>query len=37
MNQQEFLFAVQEMPMFALEMLQSLGSRLRDLKRRARV
>ncbi len=37
MNQQEFLFAVQEMPMFALEMLQSLGGRLRDLKRRARV
>jgi CRP-like cAMP-binding protein len=34
MNQQEFLFAVQETPLFALEMLQSLGTRLRDLKRR---
>jgi CRP-like cAMP-binding protein len=34
MNQQQFLFAVQETPMFALEMLQSLGARLRDLKRR---
>ena len=33
MTQQEFVFAVQEAPMFALEMLKALGSRLRDLKR----
>lgn len=35
MNQQEFIFAVQETPMFALEMLQGLGARLRDLKRQS--
>ena len=34
MNQQQFLFAVQEMPMFALEMMQALGHRLRELKRK---
>ena len=34
MNKEEFLFAVQETPMFALEMMQSLNLRLRDLKKR---
>lgn len=32
MNREEFLLAIQELPMFALEMLQDLDGRLRDLK-----
>lgn len=32
MNKEEFLFAVQELPMFGLEMLHDLDGRLRDLK-----
>jgi CRP-like cAMP-binding protein len=35
MNREEFLLAIQELPMFALEMLQDLDGRLRDLKTRA--
>jgi CRP/FNR family transcriptional regulator, cyclic AMP receptor protein len=34
MNREQFLFALQELPMFALEMLHDLDSRLRDLKSR---
>jgi len=32
MNREQFLFALQELPMFALEMLHDLECRLRDLK-----
>lgn len=32
MNREEFLLAIQELPMFALEMLNDLDGRLRDLK-----
>jgi len=32
MNREQFLFALQELPMFALEMLHDLETRLRDLK-----
>jgi CRP/FNR family cyclic AMP-dependent transcriptional regulator len=32
MNREQFLFALQELPMFALEMLHDLENRLRDLK-----
>jgi len=32
MNREEFLLAIQELPMFALEMLHDLDGRLRDLK-----
>lgn len=32
MNREKFLFAVQEAPMFAIELLASVDSRLRDLK-----
>lgn len=32
MNREKFLFAVQEAPMFALELLGSIDQRLRDLK-----
>jgi len=32
MNREEFLFALQELPMFGLEMLHSLEERLRHLK-----
>jgi len=34
MNREEFLFALQELPMFGLEMLHSLDERLRGLKER---
>jgi CRP/FNR family cyclic AMP-dependent transcriptional regulator len=34
MNREEFLFALQELPMFGLEMLHSLDERLRGLKDR---
>lgn len=34
MNREEFLFALQELPMFGLEMLQALDARLRDIKKR---
>jgi CRP/FNR family transcriptional regulator, cyclic AMP receptor protein len=34
MNREEFLFALQELPMFGLEMLHSLDERLRGLKAR---
>ena len=33
MNREKFLFAVQEAPMFALELLGSIDQRLRDLKK----
>ncbi len=36
MNREEFLFALQELPMFGLEMLHALDERLRDLKSRSR-
>jgi CRP-like cAMP-binding protein len=32
MNREKFLFAVQEAPMFAIELLGSIDQRLRDLK-----
>lgn len=32
MNREHFLFAVQEMPMFAIELMASLERRLRDLE-----
>jgi CRP/FNR family cyclic AMP-dependent transcriptional regulator len=32
MNKEKFLFAVQESPMFAIELLGSIDQRLRDLK-----
>lgn len=32
MNREKFLFAVQESPMFAIELLASVDERLRDLK-----
>ena len=32
MNRDKFLFAVQESPMFAIELLASVDGRLRDLK-----
>jgi len=32
MNREKFLFAVQEAPMFAIELLASVDARLRDLK-----
>ena len=32
MNREKFLFAVQESPMFAIELLGSIDQRLRDLK-----
>ncbi len=32
MNREKFLFAVQEAPMFAIELLASIDQRLRDLK-----
>ena len=32
MNREKFLFAVQESPMFAIELLASVDARLRDLK-----
>ena len=32
MNREKFLFAVQESPMFAIELLGSIDERLRDLK-----
>ncbi|MEB3256513.1 MAG: cyclic nucleotide-binding domain-containing protein [Synechococcaceae cyanobacterium] len=32
MNREKFLFAVQESPMFAIELLASIDQRLRDLK-----
>jgi CRP-like cAMP-binding protein len=32
MNREKFLFAVQEAPMFALELLASIDQRLRQLK-----
>ncbi|MFM1799726.1 MAG: hypothetical protein RLZZ117_2004 [Cyanobacteriota bacterium] len=32
MNKEKFLFAVQETPMFAIELLGSIDQRLRDLK-----
>ena len=32
MNREKFLFAVQEAPMFAIELLASIDERLRDLK-----
>ena len=32
MNREKFLFAVQEAPMFAIELLASVDERLRDLK-----
>jgi CRP/FNR family cyclic AMP-dependent transcriptional regulator len=32
MNREQFLLALQELPMFALEMLHDLDTRLRDLK-----
>jgi CRP-like cAMP-binding protein len=35
MNREEFLFALQELPMFGLEMLQALDARLRGLKERS--
>lgn len=34
MNREQFLFAVQELPVFGLEMLQKLDDRLRNLKAR---
>ena len=34
MNREEFLFALQELPMFGLEMLHALDDRLRGLKQR---
>ena len=34
MNREEFLFAMQELPMFALEMLHDLETRLQNLKLR---
>jgi len=34
MNREEFLFALQELPMFGLEMLHALDERLRGLKNR---
>ncbi|MCP9801204.1 Crp/Fnr family transcriptional regulator [Synechococcus sp. RedBA-s] len=34
MNREQFLFAVQELPVFGLEMLQKLDNRLRNLKAR---
>lgn len=36
MNREKFLFAVQESPMFAIELLASVDERLRDLKVRDR-
>ena len=36
MNREKFLFAVQEAPMFAIELLASVDARLRDLKIKAR-
>lgn len=36
MNREQFLLAVQELPMFALEMLHDLDQRLRQLKSRLR-
>jgi CRP-like cAMP-binding protein len=36
MNREKFLFAVQESPMFAIELLGSIDQRLRDLKNCAR-
>ena len=35
MNREKFLFAVQEAPMFAIELLASVDERLRDLKLKA--
>ena len=35
MNREKFLFAVQESPMFAIELLASVDARLRDLKIKA--
>ena len=35
MNREEFLLAVQELPMFGLEMIHELDERLRDLKLRS--
>jgi CRP-like cAMP-binding protein len=35
MNREEFLLAVQELPMFGLEMIHDLDERLRDLKARS--
>jgi CRP-like cAMP-binding protein len=35
MNRQEFLFAMQELPMFGLEMLHDLEQRLQRLKEQA--
>lgn len=35
MNREEFLIAVQELPMFGLEMIHELDERLRDLKARS--
>ena len=32
MNREKFLFALQETPMFAIELLASLDERLRDIK-----
>ena len=32
MNREKFLFAVQEAPMFAVELLASIDERLRDIK-----
>jgi CRP/FNR family cyclic AMP-dependent transcriptional regulator len=37
MNREKFLFAVQESPMFAIELLGSIDQRLRDLKDCTRV
>ncbi|MGC6482163.1 MAG: Crp/Fnr family transcriptional regulator [Synechococcus sp.] len=37
MNREKFLFAVQESPMFAIELLASVDERLRDLKLRERL
>jgi CRP-like cAMP-binding protein len=36
MNREKFLFAVQEAPMFAIELLGSIDQRLRDLKASSR-
>ena len=35
MNREEFLLAVQELPMFGLEMIHELDERLRDIKARS--
>jgi CRP/FNR family cyclic AMP-dependent transcriptional regulator len=37
MNREKFLFAVQEAPMFAIELLASIDNRLRQLKDHSRV